>query len=120
MDIPVVPTLEGSSSQASTTEATTVQQTGQPTRVTTVETVQEQRSTVGFLQDNEGHNSSMRLMAFVSLTAGIAFGLITLWHPGAEASPNGLYLTTMAWIGAFCPSLLQKLVEVKYPTSTPR
>lgn len=106
--------MEPPSSRQTTTEAPTVQQTDQPTRVTTVETVQAQSSTVGFLQDNEGHKSSMRLMAFVSLTAGIAFGMITLWHPGAEASPNGLYLTTMAWIGAFCPSLLQKFVELRF------
>ena len=68
----------------------------------------------GFLTDDHGNPSSMRLMSVVALIAAIAFGLITLLHSKANAE-NGLYLTGLFLIAAFAPKALQKFAEAKFP-----
>lgn len=70
----------------------------------------------GYLTDDKGHPSSMRLMSFVALSAAIAFGLIVLLHEGANAL-NGLYLTIAFLLAAFAPKALQKFAEAKFPPS---
>lgn len=72
----------------------------------------------GYLTDDEGHPSSMRLMSIVALMAAIAFGILTLLD-GADHDYNGLYLTTAFLLGAFAPKALQKFAERKFPLSAP-
>ncbi len=71
----------------------------------------------GFLEENNGTRSSMRLMSIISLGASIMFGVLTL---GAESdtakaggNTDGLILTGMFLIGAFAPKAVQKFAENK-------
>lgn len=70
----------------------------------------------GFLEDDQGTPSSMRLMSIVALLASIAFGLISIFYKNGT-SENGLYLTTIFLLAAFAPKALQKFAEVKLPTT---
>lgn len=97
---------------ASTVETTTIAAQPGGGQVTTVEQVQAQQAHVTFLQDDAGHNSSMRLMAFIALLASVVMGLITMLDQRAAASANGLYLTGLFLSVAFTGKCLQKLVEV--------
>lgn len=66
----------------------------------------------GFLEDDQGSPSSMRLMSAVALLASIIFGLITVFHKTSN-SENGLYITIMFLLAAFAPKALQKFAETK-------
>jgi len=70
----------------------------------------------GYLEDNEGNPSSMRLMAVIALIASIVFGLLTILHPVASKGINGLYITIAFLLAAFAPKALQKFAEAKFPT----
>ena len=72
------------------------------------------KTTHGYLTDDHGNPSSMRLMSIVALIAAIMFGLITLLHHEAN-DQNGLYLTGLFLIAAFAPKALQKFAEAKFP-----
>lgn len=74
----------------------------------------EQTQTVGFLDEDNGTKSSMRLMCFISLMAAIGFGAITLLRAGTDGS-TGLFMTMGFLLGAFAPKALQKVVEEKLP-----
>ena len=63
---------------------------------------------VGFLDDNQGNRSSIRLMSFISLGAAILFGYMELT---SKADPP--YITMMFLLGAFAPKALQKFIEDK-------
>lgn len=78
---------------------------------TTTPTTQPQKA--GFLQEDNGNNSSMRLMSFVALIASIVFGLITILHK--DAGVNGLYITFGFLLAAFAPKALQKFAEKRIP-----
>jgi hypothetical protein len=69
----------------------------------------------GFLEDDQGNPSSMRLMGAIALIASIVFGLLTTLHPVANKGTNGLYITMAFLLGAFAPKALQKFAEVKFP-----
>ena len=69
----------------------------------------------GFLEDDQGNPSSMRVMSVVALIAGIVFGLLTTLHPAASKGENGLYITMSFLLAAFVPKALQKFAEVKFP-----
>ena len=71
----------------------------------------------GYLTDDQGHPSSMRLMSMVALIAAIMFGFITLLHEGAS-DENGLYLTGLFLIATFAPKALQKFAEARFPQTT--
>ena len=66
----------------------------------------------GFLRDNEGKPSSMRLMSFIALFSSIWFGWITI--NGNETNQNGIYITTAFLLAAFAPKALQKFIEDYY------
>ncbi len=72
----------------------------------------------GYLTDDEGHPSSMRLMSMVALVAAIMFGVLTLLYDTTPQG-NGLYLTTAFLVGAFAPKALQKFAERKFPLPAP-
>ncbi len=94
----------------------------------------------GFLEEDSGARSSMRLMSMISLGASIMFGVLTLnsslrdtalntEKPAAlstESNPanaggntNGLILTAMFLVGAFAPKAVQKFAEQKIGPVSP-
>lgn len=74
----------------------------------------DEKQVVGFLDEDSGTKSSMRLMCFISLVASIGFGMITLLRPGTDGS-TGLFMTMGFLLGAFAPKALQKFMEEKLP-----
>ena len=70
----------------------------------------------GYLDDDKGAPSSMRLMSMVALFASIAFGAISILHTAAGKNENGLYITFAFLLAAFAPKALQKFAEAKFPT----
>ncbi len=81
----------------------------------------------GFLEEDSGARSSMRLMSMISLGASIMFGMMTLYASlndtskdaqKAGCNSNGIILTAMFLVGAFAPKAVQKFAEQKIgPTS---
>ena len=69
----------------------------------------------GFLEDDQGNPSSMRLMSVIALFASIVFGLLTILHPVGSQGVNGLYITMAFLLAAFAPKALQKFAEAKFP-----
>ena len=64
-----------------------------------------------FSEDN-GNVSSLRVMSFTCLIAAIVTGCYIVYKNPTDAS-NGIYVFTAYLVGAFCPKVLQKLVEEK-------
>lgn len=62
----------------------------------------------GYLQDDAGNNSSMRLMCFLSLLGAFLFG----WMAIEKSSDYGLYVFYGFLAGAFAPKALQKIFEL--------
>ena len=71
----------------------------------------------GYLDDDKGAPSSMRLMSMVALIASIAFGIITIFHTVEGKNLNGLYITFAFLLAAFAPKALQKFAEARFPTA---
>jgi len=69
----------------------------------------------GYLEDNEGNPSSMRLMSVIALVASIMFGLVTVLHKNAQDSENGVFITVAFLLAAFAPKAFQKFAENKFP-----
>jgi hypothetical protein len=69
----------------------------------------------GYLEDNQGNPSSMRLGSVIALVASIMFGLISILHPSASKGDNGLFITVAFLAAAFVPKALQKFAEAKLP-----
>lgn len=69
---------------------------------------------VGFMDDDSGNKSSMRLMCFISLLAAIGFGAVTLLNKATDGG-IGVYITLSFLLGAFAPKAVQKVME-KPPT----
>ena len=65
----------------------------------------------GFMQEDNGKNSSMRLMSLVALISAIAFGVITLAHP--DADDVVINLTYSFLVAAFTPKAVQKFAKTK-------
>ena len=86
------------------------QATNQPTQASSQPKPSSQLGKFGFLTDNKGKPSSMRLMSWVALFAAITFGWITLTQKGNE--PTGINITFGFLIAAFAPKAVQKFAEV--------
>ena len=69
---------------------------------------------VGYLEEDNGNSSSIRLMSFTALIASIVFGLIAITQPKCDL--NGVYIISAFLIAAFAPKALQKFAETKIPT----
>ena len=63
---------------------------------------------VGFLQDDSGSNSSMRLMCLLSLLGAFAFGYLAV----VKNTDNSLYVFFAFIVAAFAPKAIQKFSEV--------
>jgi hypothetical protein len=70
---------------------------------------------VGYLEDDQGNPSSIRLMSAIALIASIVFGLISILHDEASNSENALFITIAFLTGAFIPKALQKFAENEFP-----
>jgi len=68
----------------------------------------------GYLTDDHGTPSSMRLMSVLALVASIVFGflVVTQDNPTAEA----LYVTIGFLLSAFAPKVAQKYLETQRPS----
>ena len=75
------------------------------------ETAPQRRAT--FFQEDNGNLSSMRLMCFISLIAGILFGVLTIY----TKNQDGIIVTFGFLLGAFAPKALQKFAEQKVAAS---
>ena len=69
----------------------------------------------GYLEDDRGNPSSMRLMSVIALLASIAFGLLTVLSCNGQEGLPGVYLTVAFLLAAFAPKALQKFAELKFP-----
>lgn len=70
-----------------------------------------QKMSVGFMQEDNGNSSSMRLMSLIALISAIAFGGFTLANPDVkEVGPN---ITLSFLVAAFSPKAVQKFAENK-------
>ncbi|MCP4110579.1 MAG: hypothetical protein GY749_34495, partial [Desulfobacteraceae bacterium] len=65
----------------------------------------------GYMQDDIGNMSSMRLMSLISLLAAIGIAAATLFLD--VKTDTGTTLTVLFLTAAFCPKTLQKAVEKK-------
>ena len=79
------------------------------------ETTPQTRPKPGFLEDDRGNPSSMRLMSIIALIGSIVFGLVSILHPVANKGANGLYITMAFLLAAFAPKALQKFAEMRVP-----
>ena len=70
-----------------------------------------QKMRVGFMQEDNGNLSSMRLMSLIALIAAIAFGGITVTKP--DVKEVGINLTYSFLVAAFTPKAVQKFAENK-------
>ena len=72
---------------------------------------QPQKMRVGFMKEDNGNFSSMRLMSLIALISAISFGGITLANP--EVKDVGTNLTFSFLVAAFTPKAVQKFAENK-------
>lgn len=72
----------------------------------------------GFLTEDNGVPSSMRLMNFIALIAAISFASFTLYQESANANntstSSGRELTLLFLASAFAPKVMQKALENKF------
>lgn len=65
----------------------------------------------GFLEDEYGNKSSIRLLSIIALIAAMVFGYLTISQK--DSSDNGLFIT-FGFLGfAFVPKVAQKWIEGK-------
>ena len=69
----------------------------------------------GFLQEDNGNNSSMRLMSLIALISAIVFGIMTMTNP--DAKEVGINLTFSFLVAAFAPKAVQKFAEERLPSN---
>lgn len=68
----------------------------------------------GFLTEDNGNKSTTRITSFISLIVAIAIGAYMMYAPPTDPS-TGIYIFTCFLLGAFCPKVIQKFAEEKYP-----
>jgi len=73
---------------------------------------------VGFLSEDTGNRSSMRLMCLISVILAGAIALIAMLKPGADAS-SGLYFTGMFLSAGFGGKFAQKWPEKQQARALP-
>jgi hypothetical protein len=73
--------------------------------------------TKGFLEEQPGMKSNIRMMSLIALIASIVFGLVSILHESAASNENGLWITFGFLLAAFAPKALQKFAETKLPSA---
>lgn len=66
---------------------------------------------VGYLTDNEGNKSEVRVMSVFAFLAAVITSIFILWKPPADYF-IGLYIFTAWLIAAFAPKVVQKFAEI--------
>ena len=72
----------------------------------------------GFLTESDGTPSTTRAMSFICLIATIGMGGYIVYKSVTTPLPDpatGVYIFTCLLVAAFCPKVLQKFIEVRYP-----
>jgi len=65
----------------------------------------------GFLTEDNGKQSTIRLLSIFSFFAAVMFGLLAILRP--DPLNNSLYITLFFGLGAYCPKAIQKFMETK-------
>ena len=73
----------------------------------------ENNQNVGYLEEESGSKSSMRLMCMLSLIFSMVCAVITLLFADAAVISAGVFITTAFIVGAFAPKAIQKFAEAK-------
>lgn len=73
---------------------------------------------VGFLQDDHGHQSSMRLMCLIALAAAVVFGALSVLAAinvigNGSGGADAITITFGFLVAAFAPKAIQKFAEQK-------
>ena len=64
---------------------------------------------VGYLQDDAGNKSAMRLMCIIAMAAAVAFGALVVFR--GDPGGNGLYMSAMFLAAAMGGKIGQKALE---------
>ena len=70
-----------------------------------------EKKQVGYLEDNQGNPSSIRLNSSIALLASCVFGVLTIVH---SQDVYGVYITIGFLLAAFAPKALQQFAEAKF------
>ena len=73
---------------------------------------------IGFMQDDQGHQSSMRLMSMMALLSAIVFGALSILAAvgligASSAGADAITITFGFLVAAFAPKAIQKFAEQK-------
>ena len=73
---------------------------------------------VGFLQDDHGHQSSMRLMCLIALLTAVIFGALSVLAAikvigNGSGGADAITITFGFLVAAFAPKAIQKFAEQK-------
>jgi hypothetical protein len=73
---------------------------------------------IGFMQDDQGHQSSMRLMCMMALLSAIVFGALSILAAvgvigASSAGADAITITFGFLVAAFAPKAIQKFAEQK-------
>jgi hypothetical protein len=78
--------------------------------------VNDDKKAAGFLQEDNGNLSSMRLMCFMCVLAAIGFGLLNIWLVASgKADGGGVQLSLEFLLTGFGGKTVQKFAEKKPP-----
>lgn len=70
----------------------------------------DEQKPVGYLTDNDGNPSTMRVMSWCSFVLSAVTGILLIVRPPAD-SFTGLYVFTAFLVGGFVPKAIQKFAE---------
>jgi hypothetical protein len=73
---------------------------------------------IGYMQDDQGHQSSMRLMCMMALLSAIVFGALSILAAmgligASNAGADAITITFGFLVAAFAPKAIQKFAEQK-------
>ncbi|WP_228013514.1 hypothetical protein [Nostoc edaphicum] len=90
--------------------------------IDTLQKEKDKSGRVNFFTDNQGNESSIRLMSFFALITAIIFGSLSLINAhkpsntNSNSSSSDVNMTFIFLVAAFVPKALQKFAEIKGET----